>query len=109
MRQFATDYLMQNYMPIPEAGCWIWMGGWGGRGYGKVNKNGKTVCMPHRLFYAMHVGEIPDDLLVLHKCDTPVCCNPDHLFLGTHQDNADDRVRKGRGMIKGSKKRAHMG
>lgn len=92
----ATAHVLQNYATVPESGCWLWLGGWDNDGYGKINKNGKTVAYAHRFFYQIHKGEIPDGKLVLHKCDSPACCNPDHLFLGTHADNALDKCRKGR-------------
>lgn len=53
----------------------------------------------HRVMYAAEVGQIPLGLLVLHKCDNPKCCNPEHLFLGTHKDNTQDCIAKGRFVI----------
>lgn len=86
---------MNNYAPIPEAGCWLWLGGVDSKGYGKAPRH--TNQGLHRVFYAYHVGEIPPGLCVCHKCDTPRCVNPDHLFLGTQLENAIDKERKGRG------------
>ena len=53
----------------------------------------------HRFAWEFYNGPIPDKLLVLHKCDNPPCCNPEHLFLGTEQDNMTDKINKNRHVI----------
>ena len=83
-------------MPVPNSGCWIWLGSINDFGYGKLTLNSKSV-RAHRLSWEQHRGPIPDGLWVLHKCDVPCCVNPDHLFLGTRVDNVRDMFQKGRG------------
>lgn len=61
-------------------------------GYG-ILPNGKRA---HRIAYKKAFGKFDEKLLVCHKCDNPSCVNPKHLFLGTHKDNMQDKVRKGR-------------
>lgn len=79
----------RQYEAEPNTGCWLWTGAFLASGYG--------VLKAHRASVLLHHGPFDDALWVLHKCDTPACVNPDHLFLGTALDNARDRVRKGRG------------
>ena len=77
----------------PELGpCWEWTAGKAHYGYGKFTQTE----LAHRLTWQLRHGEITGGLWVLHKCDHTACCNPDHLFLGNHQDNVDDKVSKGR-------------
>ena len=79
-------------------GCWLWTGNVNKDGYGKIESQGKTVLV-HRLSYAMHVEDIPSEVLVLHHCDVPNCVRPVHLFAGTQDDNIQDSVIKGRRAI----------
>lgn len=74
--------------------CWLWTGS-GGK-YGQILQPTGDRIGVHRLSYEHHHGPIPPGLFVLHKCDTPRCVNPAHLFLGTAQDNMDDMDQKGR-------------
>lgn len=64
-------------------------------GYGLFQVHGYAM-RAHRVAWMLWRGEIPDGMFVLHRCDNPPCCNPDHLFLGTSRDNIDDMLRKGR-------------
>lgn len=76
--------------------CWLWTGGDNGRGYGMFAPFSAIRVPAHKFAWIASRGEVPPGLEVCHKCDVTRCVNPDHLFLGTHQDNHLDSVRKGR-------------
>lgn len=80
-----------------RGGCWIWQGKIlePGMGYGLVSQHAQW-HLAHRLSYETFVGDIPLGMQVLHRCDRPSCIRPDHLFLGTQQENIDDCAAKGR-------------
>lgn len=92
-RQTKESFLKK--LRIKDSGCWDFKGAINATGYGVVGFNGK-VMQAHRLSWFLHNGEIPDGLLVCHRCDNRRCCNPDHLFIGTHKDNTQDMILKGR-------------
>lgn len=95
----AVDRFHRKY-EIDESGCWLWTGG--------TRQNSKGVPYPrhwtddrkligaHRFSFELVRGAIPKGMYVCHKCDTPLCVNPDHLFVGTHHDNMHDMVQKKR-------------
>jgi hypothetical protein len=74
--------------------CWYYCGSLTTKGYGSFSLNQKTIAA-HRFAYLIYCGPIGTSF-VLHSCDNPTCCNPDHLSLGTQQDNLTDCVLRGR-------------
>jgi predicted XRE-type DNA-binding protein len=82
----------------PTTGCWLWSRYRYLTGYGTVWFDGKNQ-RAHRVLWELHNGPIPEGMCICHKCDTPGCVNPDHLFLGTHADNVHDRNAKGRAVV----------
>jgi hypothetical protein len=102
--RFWGKVLMNN-------GCWEWSGSKLPKGYGVI-----TMRLPdgmqekhyaHRVSYELNVGLIPEGLFVLHTCDNPSCCNPNHLFVGTQLDNMRDAAIKGRLQNQGGARKTH--
>lgn len=91
----ALSYIENKTIPDPNSGCVLWAGGACRDGYGKMRFNDKHRKV-HTVVFELVNGPIPDGHLIQHKCDTPACCNPDHLALGTPLSNMRDKVAKGR-------------
>ena len=90
----AFEVRFWDKVVVHEGKCWEWTACIVS-GYGRIKRKGKDV-QAHRVSWEIHNGKIPKTKWVLHKCDNRQCCNPKHLFIGTHQDNMDDMDRKGR-------------
>jgi len=84
---------------VDPSGCWLWQRAIEHKGYGLFKWDGRNI-MAHRFAYLAFVGGIPAGFLVMHRCDVRACVNPEHLMIGTEQDNATDmcqKVRQARG------------
>ena len=101
-KQPLFDRLMRRVEFDTVGGCWLWSGATiGGAGYGNLPIDGKATAAS-RASWMIFRGTIPAGMIVCHKCDIRLCCNPDHLFLGSHCENMADMVRKGRsGALRG--------
>ncbi len=75
--------------------CWLWKGKFFENGYPKFAVEQKVV-RAHRIVAETCLGPIPNGWIICHECDNPKCCNPIHLFIGTHKANAEDMVSKNR-------------
>ncbi|GAB4297073.1 MAG: hypothetical protein Kow0096_14910 [Thiohalomonadaceae bacterium] len=92
------SYLMDEYEAdrLPADECVIWAGYSRNGRYGDLRWLGGKMVRVHRLAYELTKGEIPDGMVVCHKCDVPRCVNPHHLFVATQADNLEDSRQKGR-------------
>lgn len=86
----------EKVSPEPNSGCWLWVAGRNTSGYGTIKCRPGGTRSATRISWELAFGSTPSGLFVCHRCDTPSCVNPGHLFLGTHRDNMLDAVRKGR-------------
>lgn len=99
--QTQIDYFWSKTEP-QQNGCIHHLNKPDKSGYPKISIRTDSIRIhstAHRIAWILTNGPINDGLFVLHKCDNPQCCNPDHLFLGTHQDNMWDMVKKGRSKL----------
>jgi excisionase family DNA binding protein len=105
-RTHTSDTLEERFWSMVKKGdgCWEWQGPRRGTGYGTITVDGKARGA-HRVSFMLAYGDILGSVQIMHKCDNPPCVRPDHLSIGTAQDNSRDKVAKGRqrgGMPKSS-------
>lgn len=99
---YGLDLLSRFWRKVNKetsSGCWLWTASKRNKGYGAFAYTLDDTLYQeraHRFSWMLYCGPIPEGLFVLHRCDTPACVNPEHLFLGTNQDNIKDMLAKGR-------------
>jgi hypothetical protein len=91
----ASIRFERSYIPEPNSGCWLWLGAVTLAGYGQMYYPPQNMVRAHIVAWELYRGP-RRGLHVLHNCDNPCCVNPDHLRLGTQQDNMDDREARHR-------------
>ncbi len=93
MRLPIKRFVEKIKFPQDDSACWEWIGSKRPDGYGQFKMKGR-VLKAHRCSWEFFVGDIPEDICVLHHCDNKGCVNPKHLFLGTSKDNQIDMMKK---------------
>lgn len=94
-RGWPIEERLKFYSEPHASGCVLWTGPKISTGYGNIKIDSKNY-KAHRVSWQERRGPIPYGKHVLHKCDNPSCINPDHLFIGTHDENMSDKVAKNR-------------
>jgi hypothetical protein len=93
----AIDRIFSRLVPV---GTCLEYNGARSHGYGSirvvVGAGVYRSLQVHKLIYETHFGPVPEGLVVRHTCDNPPCCNPEHLLIGTHKDNTNDMIERGR-------------
>lgn len=92
----AVSRFAESIEPEPNSGCWLWMKSINQSGYGQFSLRSKVLAAHRWIFSHFYDQKIPDGLFVCHKCDTKICVNPQHLFVGSASENNFDCVRKNR-------------
>lgn len=95
-----AERFMSHVREDEATGCWLWTASTNWAGYGRMvvgsRTTGRRAVGAHRLSHELFIGPIPEGADVCHRCDTPSCVNPSHLFAGTKRENMQDMVAKGR-------------
>jgi hypothetical protein len=99
--RFSKAWLERHAVRDTDTGCILWTGFVCKYGYVRTTHEGKSGVLLHRIAYESAYGPFDESLKVCHRCDTPRCFNPEHLFLGTQKDNLRDMFAKGRARPRG--------
>ena len=104
----AKCRFMEKVVIDDHTGCWIWQGSISLRGYGKIVCGSNRGALAHRFSYELFHGKLENEKVIIHSCDNTKCVNPDHLRLGTRQENTEDARLKGRLKMRGRLTKEHV-